>query len=156
MAISGHGGTIVSGAVTYAAGTVGNGFIPTAVIGPTRMFHNTQWSLTKTAKLAEVTDSSSQGWEKRKRIVRGGSWKFEWIWDANNIPDTDLTLDEGNEVRLTFRLGKTAPQKFYQFVGIVETFELVNSQTDVIKGSCSGFVNGPVTNPAPGAVTETY
>lgn len=156
MAVSGHGGTIVSAPLTYTAGTAATGFAPTASAGATRVFNNTTWTLTKTARLADVTDSSSQGWEKRKRILRGGSWKFEWIWDCNNIPDRDLTLDEGNEVQIRFNLGRTTPQKFYRLNGIIETFELVNSQVDVIKGSCSGFINGPVANPLAGNVSETF
>jgi hypothetical protein len=120
-----------------------------------KTFHNTQWTLTKTAKLADVTDSSSAGWEKRKIILKGGSFKFEFIFDDANIPDTDITLDEGDEGTIKFNLGSSTPQKFYSFPGIVETLEIVNSQTDVIKGNVSGFVNGPITDPITGAVTAT-
>ncbi len=102
-----------------------------------------------------MTDSSAAGWEKRKLIVKGGSFKFEFIFNDDNIPDTDITLDEGDEGTVRFNLGNSSPQKFYSFPGIVETLEIVNSQTDVIKGSVSGFINGPITDPITGSVTGT-
>jgi hypothetical protein len=102
-----------------------------------------------------VTDSSAAGWEKRKLIVKGGSFKFDFIFSDDNIPDVDITLDEGDEGQIRFNLGSSTPQKYYQFPAIVETMELVNSQTDVIKGSVSGFINGAVTKAVTGSVTAT-
>lgn len=142
---SGHGGTVFEETWSNVAGTqtVTN-----------RTFHNTQWTLDKTSRLADVTDSSAGGFERRKLIVRGGTFKFEFIWKDDNIPDTDATLDAGTEGTLRFYLGATTGNKFYKFAAIIESVELVNSQVDVIKGTVSGFVNGAITNPVTGVIPQ--
>lgn len=127
---TGHGGTI----------TVDPSGTPVTFDGIT------EWKLTKTARLADTTHGGTSGWEQRKKILKGGQWSINFIWDSTNIPDTDFTLDQGDEVTLKFLVGDST--KFYSFAAIVETLEIVDNEvSDVVRGTASGFVNGAITDP---------
>ncbi len=87
-------------------------------------------------------------------MVRGGQFKLELVWDAYNLPDSDVTLDQGDEPVLYFKRGLNAG--YYRFPAIVETLELTDDeQKDVIRGSVSGYVNGPITNFVPATAATT-
>lgn len=96
--------------------------------------------------LAETTHSGTAGWQQRKKVVKGGSFSFDFVWDSTNIPDVDCSLEPGDEPTLRFYLGDSG--KFYEFVGIVEKLSIVDDeQKDVVRGTCSGFVNAAITEP---------
>ncbi len=104
-----------------------------------------------------MTDSSGQGWQKHKRVVKGGTWTFDFVYDTSNLPDTDIGLVQGDEIVLRFNVGKSSPQKFHRFAAIVESLKIFNDQAkDVVRGTANGKINGPVTRPVTGAVTNTY
>lgn len=104
-----------------------------------------------------MTDSSGQGWQKHKRVVKGGTWSFDFVLDTSNLPDTDVGLVQGDEIVIRFNVGASSPQKFYRFAAIVEAVKLsVDQSKDVVRGTVGGKINGPVTYPTTGAVTNTY
>ena len=127
--VSGHGGAIIvdpSGGATQ--------------------FENTDWTLNKTAVLADITDSSTSGYQKKKSIVKGGTFTINGVWDDTTIPDTDVTLDQGDEVTLKLEVG--AGSKFYQFAAIIETLTVTDdNRADVIRYAVTGHVNGTITDP---------
>lgn len=109
-------------------------------------FHVSLWRLQKTARLVETTDSSTAGVERWSTVVTGGIVTFEFVWDADNIPDTDVTLDAGDSVSMTLNIGASA--KTYAFTALVETLEIVDDNVnDVIRGTGTARVNGAITAP---------
>lgn len=109
-------------------------------------FHISEWRLTKTARLAEVTNSGSAGQAKWKKTVVEATWSCQLPWDSENIPDTDVSLDVGDEVTIAFYCGDST--KFYSLPGITESVEVVNNvQNDVVRATVSGKANGAITDP---------
>ncbi len=142
--VSGNGGTVT----VYNSQRNANGSVTPADANK-QIFYTFQgvqnWTLTKTAVLTEITHSGSQGFQQRKQVVRGGQFKLAFVWDANNVPDSDVTLDQGDEPNISLKRGLN--KGFYQFPSIIETCEIVDDQMkDVIKGNISGYVNGPIVN----------
>lgn len=141
--VSGNGGTVtVYNSTRNANGSVTAG----AITGTPYTFNGvTNWTLTKTGVLTEITHSGSQGCQQRKLVVRGGQFKLAFVWDANTVPDSDVTLDQGDEPVIKLKRGLNAG--YYRFPAIVETCEIVvDQQKDVVRGSISGYINGPITN----------
>jgi len=148
--VSGNGGAVtvynsirnavnlaVAPAATNAAGApTGVGYVFNGV---------TKWELTRSAVLAEITHSGSLGEQQRKAVVRGGQFSLDFVWDANNCPDSDVSLDAGDEPMIKLKRGGNAG--YYRFPAIVETMKLTDDQAkDVLRGTISGYVNGRVTN----------
>ncbi len=125
---------LIAGGVAVLPGNTGPNFVFSGI---------TKWELTKNAVLTEITHSGSMGWQQRKAIVRGGQFTLEFVWDANNCPDSDVTLDAGDEPVVALKRGANAG--YYQFAAIVESVKLVDdNQKDVIRGTISGFTNSPI------------
>ncbi len=174
--VSGHGGYVVvfnssrnaaNGVVTPPAYTVNpnNGAIaplPYVIAnglaalpsnaGPNFVFSGiTKWEMTRNAVLTEITHSGSGGCQQRKAVVRGGQFTLDFVWDANNCPDFDVTLDAGDEPLIALKRGANAG--YYQFPAIVESMKLTDdNQKDVLRGTVSGFINGPVYGKTVGPV----
>ncbi len=151
--VSGNGGTVT---VYNSSRNASNGVVTPAVIGgflgvqvptgtPYTFTGVTKWELTKKANLAEVTHAGSLGWEQRKSVTRGAQFTLEFVWDAGNVPDSDVTLDAGDEP--VIRLKRGANAGYYWFPAIVETMKLVDDEAkDVMRGTISGYANGPIRN----------
>ncbi len=169
--VSGHGGFVVvfnssrnatngvvtpttytfnssTGVITPPPYSINNATGAVTVAPPGYTFSGiTKWDLTKSAVLTEITNSGSRGWQQRKAVVRGGQFSIDFVWDANTVPDGDVTLDAGDEPLIAFKRGANAG--YYEFPGIVETMKLTDdNQKDVLRGTVSGFVNGPIYNRA--------
>lgn len=125
---------------TFASGH--GGYI---TVGGTRL-DVTEWQLNKTARLAEVTNSGSGGVVKRHKIVEDAQFTIQVPWDSENIPDTDISLDVGDEPALVLYVGDSG--KTYSFTGIVESVQpVVNNQNDIVRMTVTGYANGVVTDP---------
>ena len=127
--VSGHGAAIIvdpSGAATQ--------------------FEDTDWTINKTGVHADITDSSTAGYQKFKGIVKGGTFTINGVWDDTTIPDTDVALDMNDETTIKFEVGSGS--KFYQFAAIIETLTVTNdNRADVVRYSISGKINGSITDP---------
>src|SRR5262245_16797434 len=122
----GHGGTVLVGAATWDGVT--------------------KWTLNKKGRLADITHSGTGGVVRRKKTVTDGDGTVEFIWDSTNIPDTDVTLDHGDEVALVLFVGDST--KSYSFNAVVDVLTLVDDETqDVVRGTLTFFANGPFTDP---------
>lgn len=106
----------------------------------------TDWELTRTARVAEITVSSS-GHVIRKFVVEDGTWRFNMPLDSTELLDTDVNMAPGDEnTGADFFVGDST--KFYSFTVLVETLQIINNSTnDVVRAVCSGFINSTVTEP---------
>ncbi len=142
--VSGNGGTVT---VYNSSRSAVNGVVtPGLATGIAYTFTGvTKWELTVKANLAETTHAGSLGWEQRKSVTRGGQFTLDFVWDANNVPDSDVTLSAGDEPVVKLKRGANAG--YYRFPSIVETMKLTDDEVkDVMRGTISGYVNGPITN----------
>lgn len=100
--------------------------------------HVTNFELVNNGRLAEVTDSSSNGSTEYAKVVDDNSWSCEAVFDSTNLPDTDVGLASGAIVNITFTLG--ASSKTSTLTGTtVETYRIINNnQGDVVRASISG------------------
>lgn len=103
------------------------------------------WKLSLTSLLAETTNASSGGIQQWLKILTGGTWSCDVILDSTNLPDTDLSMAEGDTIALVFNIGDSS--KTYSFTGIVETLEISCPANDVVSYSLSGKINSAVTDP---------
>lgn len=104
------------------------------------------WSMTRTARLADTTASDSSALERRQKTVTGGTFQCKCLWDSTAIPDTDLSLQAGDEHTLKFYAGDSG--KFYSFAGIIENHTTdVDNQTGVVTFNLTGYANGTITEP---------
>lgn len=127
--ISGHGGSIVQDP----------GGTPTT-------FHIGQWTLNKTSEQAVVTTSAAGGARKRIHILRDWTATIELPLDADVIPETDLTFEEGDSVTVDFNLG--ASGKFYRGLGLVAGVSAVNNNdADACRVTININGNGLITQP---------
>lgn len=142
--VSGHGGTVT---VFNSSRNATNGVVTAGTAGGTPYTFSgiTKWELTKQAVLTEITHSGSGGWQQRKAIVRGGQFSLEIVWDANTVPDSDVSLDQGDEPVVKLKRGANAG--YYRFPAIIESLKITDDQQkDVLRAAIQGFVNGPISN----------
>src|SRR5437016_645942 len=93
----------------------------TVTVGGAAFTAISTWKYTKTATLAETTNAGSGGWQTRLLVVKGGTFALDFVWDSDNIPETNVAVDIGQAVTVALKLGDTALK--YTFPGIVETIE---------------------------------
>lgn len=105
----------------------------------------TEWELSQTMRLADVTVTNS-GHVVRSPVVPDGTWRA-------NVPFNDtqtlesVNLKPGASVAGSFKLGNSA--KTISATLITETLQYVlNAGNDVIRCVVSGYVNSLVTGPA--------
>lgn len=116
-----------------------------AEIGAT-VINITDWQFTKTARLAEVTHSGSGGIAEWKKVLVEAAGSFNFPWDSDQIPDTDVTLDAGDTLTLELFCGDSG--KKYEFAAIVESLSITNnSQNDVVRATVNFKSNGAITDP---------
>lgn len=106
-----------------------------------------EWTLTKRNRLAETTHSGSGGNAEYKKTVMEADWTANIPWDSDQIWETDVALDAGdNGSSLKFTLGDSG--KFFDMPYIVESVRpIVNNQQDVVRYEVTGKSNGAITDP---------
>jgi len=106
----------------------------------------TDWQFTKTARLAEVTNSGSGGIAEWKKVLVEAAGSFNAPWDSDQLPDVDVTLDAGDTVTLDLFCGDST--KFYVVPSIIESVQVVtNTQNDVVRYTVNFRSNGTITDP---------
>ena len=106
-----------------------------------------EWTLTKRNRIAETTHSGSSGSAEYKKTVMEADWTANIPWDSDQIWETDVSLDAGdNGSSLKFYLGDSG--KFFDMPYIVESIRpIVNNQQDVVRYEVTGKSNGAITDP---------
>ncbi len=138
----GQGGSVLAGSVAFAV---------------------LDWTLTKTNRLTEITNSGSLGYAEYFPGVTEGSGSFNALWDSENIPDEGNTenaspgdplfgpdesgtLEVGALVVLTLKIGDSG--KTYVMNARIESLAVtVNAVTDVVKFACNFKTSGVITDP---------
>jgi hypothetical protein len=104
------------------------------------------YTLERSATLADVNNSLSGGWDKSKRIRRGGKLTATVMWDALVTPE-DATVDAGDEFICDLYVGESG--KYYHLCPMIcESVSLVGcSQDNVVTYNLSARVNGALPDP---------
>lgn len=106
----------------------------------------TDWQLTLTARIAEVTHSGSAGVAKWQKVLEEGSGSFNAPWDSEQVPDTDISLGPGDTGTVTLYCGDSS--KFFSFSAIIESLATTtNTQNDVVRYTVNFKTNGAITHP---------
>jgi hypothetical protein len=106
-----------------------------------------RWVLTRGGTLDDITNSTSGGAMKRKKVKTGGSCTFDLLWDSTAEPEA-TGLDFGDEFTADLRIGGSA--RAYNAVPfIVESCVITGcSQENVVGFSVTAHVNGVIPDPA--------
>ena len=99
-----------------------------------------KWEMTKTSELGVTTHSGTGGWVTKKGCNRTGTITIDIPWDSTQIPDTDISLDDGDEFSGQAWLGDSG--KFYTFDGVVESVKPVSDSagTDIVRVSVTATI----------------
>lgn len=108
-----------------------------------------EWVMTKRNRLAEITHSGTSGWAKRIKTVSEATFNVTAVWDsASSSQPESYTLDAGDEVNGTFKVGNSA-LNYTSVPLIIETLEIsVNNQNNAVMYKFTAFSNGVVPDPA--------
>lgn len=105
----------------------------------------TDWEFTKKTRAAETTHSGTAGWVTFKGTTKEAEGTINVVWDSDQIPDTDITMDVGDEITLALFVGDSA--KFYSMTAMIETLKLISKNTeDVVRWTVT-FKGWAVTDP---------
>lgn len=103
-----------------------------------------KWTLRKGARLAENTHSAKRS-TNFELVVPDHSGSIEIPWDDTNLPDTDVGLEEGAKVTITFDYGLSG--KFAELVDTsIETCEDVDDNANDIIRTMVTFKGGQLTH----------
>lgn len=105
----------------------------------------TDWEFTKKTRAAETTHSGTNGWATFKGTVKEAEGTINVIWDSEQIPDTDITMDVGDEITLKLYVGDST--KFYSMTAMIETLKLMSKNTDDVVRWTVTFKGWAVTDP---------
>jgi hypothetical protein len=99
----------------------------------------------KAARLAENTHSgtSSSNYEK---VVKDHAWSGSIPWDDTNLPDTDVGLNEGDKVTVTFPMGASGKSETLTNTTVEYLEDIMDNQGDIIRTEISGK-GGVLTRP---------
>lgn len=110
--------------------------------------HVVDWEFTKTTRKADLSNSGSNGWAPKKGTVKEASGTVNALWDSDQLPDTDITLDVGDEFTLKLYCGDST--KFYSMTAMVESLKMNSKSTDDVVRWTITFDAWDVTNPITG------
>jgi len=105
-----------------------------------------RWTLGKDADIQDATDSSSIGYKLKEATLLDSNGSFEALWKAGQVLETDLSLDVGDLVQATFKIGTTGLG--YVADIIIKRIETVNDATGpLLVHNCTFEGTGPVLGP---------
>lgn len=91
----------------------------------------------KTARLAEVTNSGTAATLFRS-VVPHYEWTIEVVWDDASLPDTDVGLEEGAIVAITFKDGASAKTCALANTTVESLVQVIDDVNDVVRAVITG------------------
>lgn len=105
------------------------------------------YTLTKRGTLAETTNSTTGGWERHKKVKRGGDLTAKVFWDPAHTPEA-LNIDIGDEFTCDLYIGDSG-QKYAAVPFTCETIALKGcDQNGVAEYDLTAKSNGTIPDPA--------
>jgi hypothetical protein len=105
------------------------------------------YTFERTTQLADVGNSLSGGYEKRKRIRKGGRLQAEVFWDSGAVPE-ELGIDQGDEFTADLYIGESG-KKYAAVPLITDTLAVMGcTQDNVVKYNLTAYANGVIPDPS--------
>jgi hypothetical protein len=99
----------------------------------------------KGARLTETTHSGTSS-SVYQKVVKDHSWSLSVPWDDTNLPDTDVGLNEGDVVTITFTMGGSGKTEVLTGTTVESLEDIMDSAGDIIRTEVSGK-GGVITRP---------
>lgn len=104
--------------------------------------------LTRVRKGARLTENTHSGTSSSnfEKVVKDHAWSGSIPWDDTNLPDTDVGLNEGDKVTITFPMGASGKSETLTNTSVEYLEDIMDNNGDIIRTEIAGK-GGVLTRP---------